>query len=103
MAATSASKFQSPEYTEIPEYSRRDLKMSHRASAIEHTFAHNYLNIFNFFSTAGHRFSPSENAGPHLLQRVDEAIGRALHEGTVTNEITGDRFRLAPSSVRKKR
>ena len=25
---------------------------------------------------------------PELLQRLDEAIGKALHQGTVTNEIT---------------
>ena len=42
-------------------------------------------------------------AFPELLQRLDAAIGRALHEGTVTNEINGGRFRLAPSSIRKKR
>ena len=40
---------------------------------------------------------------PDLLQRLDAAIGKALHEGVVTNEINGGRFRLAPSSVRKKR
>jgi len=38
-----------------------------------------------------------------LLQRLDAAIGKALQEGVVTNEINGGRFRLAPSSVRKKR
>jgi len=37
-----------------------------------------------------------------ILQRLDEAVGKAVHEGTVTNEINGGRFRLAPSSVRKK-
>jgi hypothetical protein len=26
---------------------------------------------------------------PELLQRPDEAIGKALHQGTVTNEING--------------
>jgi len=40
---------------------------------------------------------------PDLLQRLDAAIGKALHEGAVTNEINGGRFRLAPSSIRKKR
>jgi hypothetical protein len=38
-----------------------------------------------------------------LLQRLDEAIGKAVHEGTVTNEINGGRFRLAPPGIRKKR
>jgi hypothetical protein len=38
-----------------------------------------------------------------LLQRLDAAIGKALHEGVVTNEINGGRFRLAPSGIRKKR
>lgn len=42
-------------------------------------------------------------AFPELLQRLDVAIGKALQEGVVTNEINGGRFRLAPSSVRKKR
>jgi hypothetical protein len=40
---------------------------------------------------------------PDLLQRLDAAIGKALHEGVVTNEINGGRFRLAPSGIRKKR
>jgi hypothetical protein len=40
---------------------------------------------------------------PDLLQRLDTAIGKALHEGVVTNEINGGRFRLAPSGIRKKR
>ncbi len=40
---------------------------------------------------------------PDLLQRLNVAIGKALHEGVVTNEVNGGRFRLAPSSVRKKR
>ena len=40
---------------------------------------------------------------PDLLQRLDAAIGKALHEGAVTNEVNGGRFRLAPSSIRKKR
>ena len=39
---------------------------------------------------------------PDLLQRLDTAIGKALHEGVVTNEIYGGRFRLAPSGIRKK-
>lgn len=38
-----------------------------------------------------------------LLQRLDEAIGKAVQEGTMTNEINGGRFRLAASSIRKKR
>lgn len=42
-------------------------------------------------------------AFPELLQRLDAAIGKALHEGVATNEINGGRFRLAPSSVRRKR
>ncbi|HEX5208528.1 MAG TPA: hypothetical protein VFW10_12155 [Steroidobacteraceae bacterium] len=40
---------------------------------------------------------------PELLQRLDEAIGKALHEGVVTNEVNGGRFRLAPQRVRKRR
>ncbi len=40
---------------------------------------------------------------PDLLQRLDAAIGKALKEGVVTNEINGGRFRLAPSGIRKKR
>jgi len=40
---------------------------------------------------------------PELLKRLDAAIGKAVHEGAVTNEINGGRFRLAPSSIRKKR
>jgi hypothetical protein len=40
---------------------------------------------------------------PELQQRLDVAIGKALHEGVVTNEVNGGRFRLAPSSVRKNR
>jgi hypothetical protein len=40
---------------------------------------------------------------PDLLQRLDAAIGKALKEGAVTNEINGGRFRLAPSGIRKKR
>jgi len=38
-----------------------------------------------------------------LLSRLDGAVGKALHEGIVTNDINGGRFRLAPSSIRKKR
>jgi hypothetical protein len=38
-----------------------------------------------------------------LLQRLDGAIGKALHEGIVTNEVNGGRFRLAPQRVRKRR
>ncbi|MGH7173128.1 MAG: hypothetical protein ACRELG_22835 [Gemmataceae bacterium] len=33
---------------------------------------------------------------PELLQRLDVAIGKALHEGVVTNEVYGGRVRLAP-------
>jgi hypothetical protein len=44
-----------------------------------------------------------EECFAEFLQRLDEAIGRAFHDGTVTNEINGGRFRLAPSSIRKKR
>jgi hypothetical protein len=40
---------------------------------------------------------------PDLLQRLDTAIGKALQEGVVTNEINGGRFRVAPSGIRKKR
>jgi hypothetical protein len=40
---------------------------------------------------------------PDLLNRLDAAIGKALHEGVVTNDINAGRFRLAPSSIRKKR
>jgi len=38
-----------------------------------------------------------------LLQRLDAAIGKALHEDVTINEINGGRFRLAPSAIRKKR
>jgi len=38
-----------------------------------------------------------------LLQRLDEAIGAALHQGAVTNEINGGQFRLARPHARKKR
>jgi hypothetical protein len=37
-----------------------------------------------------------------LLQRLDDSIGKALHQGIVANEINGGRFRLAPPKVRKK-
>jgi hypothetical protein len=40
---------------------------------------------------------------PDLLKRLDAAIGKAVHEGAVTNEVNGGRFQLAPSSIRKKR
>ena len=40
---------------------------------------------------------------PDLLKRLDAAIGKAVHEGAVTNEINGGRFQLAPLSIRKKR
>lgn len=38
-----------------------------------------------------------------LLQRLDEAIGAALHNDVVTNEINGGQFRLARPHTRKKR
>jgi hypothetical protein len=38
---------------------------------------------------------------PALLQRLDEALGKAMHQGLVTNEINGGRFRLAPLHARK--
>jgi hypothetical protein len=38
-----------------------------------------------------------------FLQRLDEAIGAALHAGGVTNEINGGPFRLARPHTRKKR
>ena len=40
---------------------------------------------------------------PEFLQRLAAAIGKALHEGVVTNEVNGGRFRLAPQRVRKRR
>lgn len=40
---------------------------------------------------------------PELLKRLDAAIGKAVHEGAVTNEVNGGRFQLAASSIRKKR
>ena len=40
---------------------------------------------------------------PELLQRLDTAIGKALHEAVVINEVNGGRFRLAPQRVRKRR
>ena len=40
---------------------------------------------------------------PELLQRLDTVIGKALHEGVVTNEVNGGRFQLAPQRVRKRR
>ncbi len=43
-----------------------------------------------------------EESVPALLQRLDDAIGKALHQGVVTNEINGGQFRLAPSRVKKK-
>lgn len=36
-----------------------------------------------------------------LLQRLDDAIGKALYQGVVTNEINAGRFPLAPSRIRK--
>ncbi len=38
-----------------------------------------------------------------LLQRLDKAIGAALHQGVVTHEINGGQFRLARPYTRKKR
>lgn len=38
---------------------------------------------------------------PALLQRLDEALGKAMHEGIITNEINGGRFRLAPHTSGK--
>lgn len=38
-----------------------------------------------------------------LLQRLDGAIGAALHRGVVTNEINGGQLRLARPHTRKKR
>lgn len=38
-----------------------------------------------------------------LLQRLDAAIGAALHQGVITNEINGGNFRLARPHTRKKR
>jgi hypothetical protein len=40
---------------------------------------------------------------PDLLTRLDAAVAKAVHEGVVTNDVNGGRFRLAPSSIRKKR
>jgi hypothetical protein len=40
---------------------------------------------------------------PALLQRLDEALGKAMQQGIVTNEINGGQFRLAPSHVRKRK
>ena len=40
---------------------------------------------------------------PDLLKRLDTAIGKAVNEGAVINEINGGRFQLAPSNIRKKR
>lgn len=38
-----------------------------------------------------------------LLQRLEDAIGAALHQGVVTNEINGGKFGLVRSRTRKKR
>lgn len=38
-----------------------------------------------------------------LLQRLDEAIGAALHQGAITNEINDGNFRLARPHTRKRR
>ena len=38
-----------------------------------------------------------------LLQRLDEVLEKAMHQGVVTNEINGGRFRLAPPKLRKRR
>jgi hypothetical protein len=37
---------------------------------------------------------------PELLQRLDAAIGKALHEGAVTNEVNGGRFLSISTSIR---
>jgi hypothetical protein len=52
------------------------------------------------FATLVRRDGESVNA---LLQRLDEAIGAALNQGVVINEINGGNFRLAPARTRKKR
>jgi hypothetical protein len=52
------------------------------------------------FATLVRRDGESVN---ELLQRLDEAIGAALHQGVVTNEINGGKFRLARPHTRKKR
>ena len=38
-----------------------------------------------------------------FLRRLDEAIGAALRQGVITNEINGGQFRLAGPHTRKKR
>ena len=38
-----------------------------------------------------------------LLQRLEDAIGAALHQGVITNEVNGGQFRLARPRTRKKR
>lgn len=38
-----------------------------------------------------------------FLRRLDEAIGAALHQGAITNEINGGNFRLARPHTRKGR
>lgn len=40
---------------------------------------------------------------PQLLVRLNEAIGRAVTQGVVTNEVNGGKFALARTRVRKKR
>jgi len=52
------------------------------------------------FAALVRREGESVNA---LLQRLDEAIGAAFHQGVLTNEIKGGNLRLAPARTRKKR
>jgi hypothetical protein len=52
------------------------------------------------FAALVRREGESVNA---LMQRLDEAIGAALHQGALTNEINGGNLRLAPARTRKKR
>lgn len=44
-----------------------------------------------------------EESVDDLLRRLDDAIGAALQQGIVTNEINGGRFALARPRTRKKR
>jgi hypothetical protein len=45
----------------------------------------------------------SDESVPQLLARLNEAIGQALTQGVVTNEVNGGKFALARTHVRKKR
>ena len=40
---------------------------------------------------------------PHLLTRLNEAVGQAVTHGVITNEVNGGKFALARTRVRKKR